>query len=156
MSLHIVGSTDTILRSVKVIFTGYPDCITFNMESRIIYGKFLNIRIYNDPTCSVLWKPNNKYSITPPSYNTPYLFKRMAGLTYFRTTRMHPHPPKSWRTSTRLYTTYFVLKVSMQSFAQKCSGFEQNLSLDKTFFNDVSSSQRHIQRLAFACRCMPD
>ena len=52
VSLHIVGLFDTILHCVNTISTGYPDCMVFNMESRVIYGKFLNFRIYNNPTSS--------------------------------------------------------------------------------------------------------
>ena len=67
LSLHIIGHPDAFLRCVRIICTWYPDCMVFNMETRVIYGKFLNICIYNDPT-SVLQKPSNKYNITPPQF----------------------------------------------------------------------------------------
>ena len=40
----------SIMDAMKMISNGYPDAIQFNIESRIIYGKFLNIRIFNYPS----------------------------------------------------------------------------------------------------------
>ena len=65
VSVHIVGAPDDIC---KVICTGYPEDIIFNMETKIIQGKFLNIGILNfpsfaNPFTTVLRKQNNKYNI---------------------------------------------------------------------------------------------
>jgi len=55
------------------------------MESKIHYGKFLNIRICNDPHSSipfttVLQNENNKYNIISQNSNTQQKYKKMAGL----------------------------------------------------------------------------
>ena len=52
-----------MLEVIKVITTGYPKCIQFNVETKILYGKFLNIKIFNIPwdkfpTTTVLWNKN--------------------------------------------------------------------------------------------------
>ena len=78
------------------------------MESRIIYGKFLNIRIYNNPKTkvpltTVLRKSQNKYNIIPPNSNTHKRYKRMAGLSYFKTARTHTS------TSTELQNQFSVI-----------------------------------------------
>ena len=36
--LHLTGNTETMLKIVKIITTGYPDAIQFNVETKIIYG----------------------------------------------------------------------------------------------------------------------
>ena len=61
-----------MMNAIKIVCTGYPKEITFNMETKIIQGKFFNIRVINfpkvnNPTTSVLRKSNNKYNITPPN-----------------------------------------------------------------------------------------
>ena len=94
VSVHLVGPTEELKKTVKIIGSGYPPSLKFNMESKIIYGKFLNIRIYNDPNSSrpfttVLRKENNKYNIIPPNSNTHKKYKKMAGLSYFKTARTH-------------------------------------------------------------------
>ena len=38
VSLHLTGNTETMLKIVKIITTGYPDAIQFNVETKIIYG----------------------------------------------------------------------------------------------------------------------
>lgn len=50
VSVHVVGTPDDICKAIKVICTGYPKDIIFNMETKIIQGKFLNIRILNFPS----------------------------------------------------------------------------------------------------------
>ena len=99
VSLHIAGTNEEISQTIKIIGNGYPACIIFNMESRIIYGKFLNIRIYNNPKTkipltTVLRKSQNKYNIIPPNSNTHKRYKRMAGLSYFKTARTHTSTSK--------------------------------------------------------------
>ena len=51
--VHLTGSNDEIKKAVKIICSGYPPSLKFNMESKIIFGKFLSIRIYNDPHSSI-------------------------------------------------------------------------------------------------------
>ena len=53
VSVHLTGSNDEIKKAVKIICSGYPPSLKFNMESKIIFGKFLSIRIYNDPHSSI-------------------------------------------------------------------------------------------------------
>ena len=50
-----------MLEVIKIIIQGYPECIRFNVETKIIYGKFLNLKILNipgeeTPTTTVLRK----------------------------------------------------------------------------------------------------
>ena len=90
VSLHFLGPTETILQCIQIVSSGYPECMIFNMETKLIFGEFLNIRIYKDPTSSrpltsLLRKPNNKYNITPANSNTHVKYKRKAGYGYFRT-----------------------------------------------------------------------
>ena len=94
MSIHITGSDLELFQAMQIIGSGYPPCIIFNIESKVIHGKFLNIRIYNNPATqtpytTVLRKSQNKYNIIPPNSNTHPRFKQMAGLGYFRTFRTH-------------------------------------------------------------------
>ena len=68
-----------MMNAIKIICTGYPKEITFKMETKILQGKFLNIRDItfpkvNSPTTSVLRKSNNKYNITPPNSNVSWKF----------------------------------------------------------------------------------
>ena len=52
--VHLTGSNDEIKKAVKIIGSGYPPpSLKFNMESKITFGKFLSIRIYNDPHSSI-------------------------------------------------------------------------------------------------------
>ena len=99
VSVHIVGAPDDICKAIKVICTGYPKDIIFNMETKIIQGKFLNIRIFNfpsfeNPFTTVLRKQNNKYNIIPPNSNVAWKYKKMAGNGYFRTARTHCTTPR--------------------------------------------------------------
>ena len=94
VSLHIIGSPETMLKIVKIITTGYPDAIQFNVETKIIYGKFLNIKIFNNPSTTkpvttVLRKSNSKYDIIPFNSNISPKYKKMAGLCYFKTNKTH-------------------------------------------------------------------
>ena len=76
-----------MLKVFKIIITGYPECIQFNVESRVVYGKFLNIKIFNipgekHPTTNMLRKPNSKFDIIPFNSNVSLKFRKMAGLGY--------------------------------------------------------------------------
>ena len=115
VSIHLTGSDDEIKKAVKIIGSGYPPSLKFNMESKIIYGKFLNIRIYNDPHSSmpfttVLRKENNKYNIIPPNSNTHQKYKKMAGLSYFKTARTHSSSEKELRNQYRVIHTILECK----------------------------------------------
>jgi len=83
-----------MLKIVKIITTGYPDAIQFNVKTKIIYGKFLNIKIFNNPATTkpvttVLRKSNSKYDVIPFNSNVNPKYKKMAGLCYFKTNRTH-------------------------------------------------------------------
>ena len=59
-----------------------------------MWGKFLNIRIFNDPSSPipfnmVLRKENFKYDIIPFNSNVPKHFKLIAGRSYYRTVCSH-------------------------------------------------------------------
>ena len=47
VSIHLTGtgSFKEMMAAIKIICTRYPKEITFNMETKIIQGKFLNIRV---------------------------------------------------------------------------------------------------------------
>ena len=45
VSIHITGTDLELFQSMQIIGSGYPPCIIFNIESKVIHGKFLNIRI---------------------------------------------------------------------------------------------------------------
>ena len=47
VSIHVVGNPDKICRTIHVICNGYLKDIVFNMETKIIQGKFLNIKVLN-------------------------------------------------------------------------------------------------------------
>ena len=53
VSVHVVGTPDDICKAIKVICTGYPKDIIFNMETKIIQGRFfeyknIKLSIYNN------------------------------------------------------------------------------------------------------------
>ena len=94
VSVHVVGTPDDICKAIKVICTGYPKDIIFNMETKIIQGRFfeyknIKLSIYNNTIHTVLRKQNNKYNIIPPNSNVAWKYKKMAGNGYFRTARTH-------------------------------------------------------------------
>ena len=73
---------------------GYLEANQFNVVSKIIWRKFLNIRTYNDrmsptPCTTVLSKENFKYDIIPFDSKIPQHFKLMAGESYLRTAFSH-------------------------------------------------------------------
>ena len=49
VSLHLSGAPDDILKCVQTICKGYLEALQFNMETWVLHGKFLNIRIYIKP-----------------------------------------------------------------------------------------------------------
>ena len=64
-----------------MITNGYPKCIQFNVETKVIDGKFLNIKIFNvpgenTPTTTVLRKPNSKFDIIPFNSNVSLKYKK--------------------------------------------------------------------------------
>ena len=66
----MMGEIEKMLEVIKVITTGYPKCIQFNVETKILYGKFLNIKIFNIPwdkfpTTTVLWNEKSKFNVIP-------------------------------------------------------------------------------------------
>ena len=115
VSVHISGPNKSIKDALKIIITGYPAEIQFNVESKILWGKFLNIRIFNNPTSStpyttVLRKENFKYDIIPYNSNVPYHYKLMAGRSYFRTARSHTTSKVELRNQLRIVSTILKLK----------------------------------------------
>ena len=101
VSLHLSGAPDDILKCVQTICKGYPEALQFNMETWVLHGKFLNIRIYIkpgsiNPLTTVLKKPNNKYIIIPPNSNVAHHYKKMAGLSYFRTVKLLSSDPEEY------------------------------------------------------------
>ena len=101
VSLHLSGAPEDILKCVQIICNGYPEALRFNMETRVLHGKYLNIRIYNkpglvNPLTTVLRKPNNKYNIIPPDSNVAHHYKKMAGLSYFRTIKLLSSDPEEY------------------------------------------------------------
>jgi hypothetical protein len=92
--LYVTGSHDKIKQVLKIVFTGYPLDITLNVESNLIQGKFLNVRLYNDlidrsPFTTILRKRHTKYDVIPPTSNTHGMYKKCAGRTYFDMVRSH-------------------------------------------------------------------
>ena len=49
VSIHLTGEPDKMLNVMRIVITGYPQCIQFNVESKLIFGKFLNIKMFNFP-----------------------------------------------------------------------------------------------------------
>ena len=45
VSVHLSGTKDNIASTLKIIIEGYPKDIQFNTETKIFWGKFLNIKI---------------------------------------------------------------------------------------------------------------
>ena len=162
VSLHISGTNEEISQIIKIIGNGYPACIIFNMESRIIYGKFLNIRIYNNPKTkvpltTVLRKSQNKYNIIPPNSNTHKRYKRMAGLSYFKTARTHTS------TSNELQNQFSVIYSILRGkgFTSKQIKYMENFKskqdkvkkrfLSKTVFDEMSNRHKYVGRAFKAC-----
>ena len=84
ISVHVAGTTENMLKIIKIITTGFPDCIQFNVEIKTIYGKFLNIKIFNipgelNPTTTVLRKANSKYDNIPFNSYVSVKYKKNGG-----------------------------------------------------------------------------
>ena len=158
VSIHLTGSDDEIKKAVKIIGSGYPPSLKFNMESKIIYGKFLNIRIYNDPHSSkpfttVLRKENNKYNIIPPNSNTHQKYKKMAGLSYFKTARTHSSSEKELRNQYRVIHTILECKKFTEKERRKIQKTEPKTSepkkrfLSKTIYDEVSKRHKFVHKI---------
>ena len=167
VSVHISGTNEEMYQIIQIIGNGYPPCIVFNIESKVILGKFLNIRLYNNPKTNipfttVLRKSQNKYNIIPPSSNTHKRYKRMAGLSYFHTARMHTG------TTTELKNQFAVIQAILE-----CKGFsakqikqmekykskevkQRKRFLSKTVFNEVSDRHKYILKAFKTCNIDPE
>ena len=80
-------------------------------------GKFLNIRVYNNPIndrpfTTVLRKAQNKYNIIPPNSNTHKRYKKMAGLSYYNTAKMHSGSIKELENQYKVIQTLVLLHSS--------------------------------------------
>ena len=131
----------------------------FNVESRLICGKFLNIRVYIpsnglEPFPTVLRKENNKYNITPPTSNVSKKYKNMAGLGYFRTARMLCSSPEELRNQYR--TIQHILR--LKGFSKQLINEIQTTKIisDKkplkrfistVIFDEISQQHRFLQNL---------
>ena len=47
ISMHLIGDPSGILDVIKITVNRYSDAIQLNIETRSVYGKFLNIWIFN-------------------------------------------------------------------------------------------------------------
>ena len=86
--MHVIGNPEQIGETIEVICNGYPEELVFNMETKIIPGKFLNIKVLNFPTkinpyTTVLRKQNSKYNITLPNSNVAWKFKKTGWIWLF-------------------------------------------------------------------------
>ena len=146
VSIHIIGSHPNFLSCVKIICSGYPTDLMFNVESRLICGKFLNIRVYIpsnglEPFTTVLRKENNKYNITPPTSNVSQKYKNMAGLGYFRTARMLCSSPEELRNQYR--TIQHILR--LKGFSKQLKNEIQSTKI----ISDKKSLKRFISTVIF-------
>ena len=139
---------------MKIIASGYPAAIQFNVESRIVYGKFLNIRIFNyparrSPVTSVLRKANAKYDIIPYNSNVNNRYKRMAGLCYFRTNRTHTCNNSARDRQDQVTKTILIAKGYPRHYIKRLRSYEHRASvvpkkkfLGKTIHDGIS--KRHV------------
>ena len=144
-----------MFKIIKIIVTGYPTAIQFNVETKVIYGKFLNIKIVNFPGekypfTTVLRKENSKYDVIPFNSNVSDKYKKMARLCYFRTNRTHTTSKKELENQNRIVESLLRKKGFPIRFIQdikfKNKGADQGKEKKKfrgiTVYNNVS--QRHI------------
>ena len=115
VSVYISGSNKSIWDALTILITGYPAAIQFNVETKLLWGKVLNIRIFNDPTSStpyttVLRKENFKYDVIPYNSNIPYHFKLLAGRSYFKTTRSHTNFKSELRNQLKVVSSILKLQ----------------------------------------------
>ena len=162
VSIHISGTKTEISNIIKIVGTGYPACIKFNMESKIIHGKFLNIRIYNNPSSSipyttVLRKSQNKYNIIPPNSNTHPRYKRMAGLSYFNTARMHTVTRKELENQFKVINSILECKgftkqeISKMRKYKKSETKNKKKFLTKTLYDETSERHKYITKVFTTC-----
>ena len=88
ISVHLAGDKDKMIRAMEIITCNYPKDIQLNVETNVIQGKFLNLRLYNvhgdtKAYTTILRKSNAKYDIIPPHSNTHSKYKSCAARTYF-------------------------------------------------------------------------
>lgn len=86
--VHVTGEIDKMLEVIKIVRTRYPESFQLNVETKIIHGKFLNIKIFNIPgnkfpTTTVLLKDKSKFDVIPFNSNGSLKYNKMAGLGYF-------------------------------------------------------------------------
>jgi len=72
----------------------YKNNHEFNVESKVIFGKFLSIKIFNfpnekNPIRTILRKPNSKYDMIPFNSNVSPKYEKITGLGYFKTKQKH-------------------------------------------------------------------
>ena len=155
VSIHVHGNEKLMLKVIKIIVTGYPTTIQFNVETKIIYGKFLNIKIINFPGekypfTTVLRKENSKYDVIPFNSNVSDKCKKMAGLCYFRTNRTHTTSKKELENQNRIVESLLRKKGFPIRFIQDLKltmkrtedGKEKKKFTGTTVYDKVS--QRHI------------
>ena len=167
VSIHITGTDLELFQAMQIIGSGYPPCIIFNIESKIIHGKFLNIRIYNNPATqtpytTVLRKGQNKYNIIPPNSNTHHRFKQMAGLGYFRTVRTHCSTRNEIQNQFKVVYTILKSKGFKNHQIKKMEKFktrnnkEVKRFLSKTTYNSISRRHEYILKTFKACDIDPE
>ena len=88
ISVHLAGDKDKMIPAMEIIMCNYPKDIQQNVETNVIQGKFLNLRLYNvqgdtKAYTTILRKSNAKYDITPPHSNTHSKYNSCAARTYF-------------------------------------------------------------------------
>ena len=159
VSVHLAGTPDDICNAIKVICTGYPKDIIFNMETKIIQGKFLNIKVLNFPSdpkpfTTVLRKQNNKYNIIPPNSNVAWRYKNMAGTGYFRTARSHCNNVRERKNQFKIIQHILKLKGFSKNQISKIQSLkksrkEQNKQKKKFLttvkFNGCSNRHRYVK-----------
>ena len=137
VSVHITGNKEQICETIKVICNGYPKEIIFNMETKIIQGKFLNIKVINFPTklnpyTTILRKKTCKYNITPPNSNVAWKFKKLAGYGYFRTVHTHCTDIRELKNQCKIVRHILSLKGFSKS---QISKIENQRKKDKNMLN---------------------
>ena len=160
MSVHVAGAPLEITSALKIIITGYPKEIQFNVETNLIWGKFLNIRIFNNPNSSspctsVLIKANYKYDIIPDNSNVNDHYKFMAGLTYFRAARTHTSSKLEQQNQFRIVSAILKLKgfskSKLKKWANNISDVARTRKLKKflgtTVLDKVSLRHHHVKKV---------
>ena len=152
VSIHLTGEPEKMLKIMKIVTTGYPKCIQFNVESRLIFGKFLNIKIFNfpgqsKPTTTVLRKASSKYDIIPFNSNISEKYKMMAGLHYFNTNKTHTSSIRELSNQNQIVKTILQEKVFQNTKLEKLGKLVKNSQKNKkrkgtTVFDNVS--KRHV------------